>query len=235
MDLKETMAALKKLGTEQTVKTWKRHGATGEMYGVKIGDMKTVLKKIKGRQDLAMELYATGNLDAMYLAGLVADGAKMSKKELKDWAKSARCAMIAEYTVPWVATESPYARELALEWIDAKQVDLAAAGWNTYCGIVSVNPDEELDLKEIEKLLARVEKEIATAPNRVRYCMNSFVIAVGAAVKPLLPKAKAAAKRIGTVSVDMGDTACEVPLALGMISKIEDMGRVGKKRKTMKC
>jgi 3-methyladenine DNA glycosylase AlkD len=235
MDLKKTMAALEKLADAQTLKTWRRHGATGDAFGVKIGEMKGLLKQIKGRQDLALELYATGNLDAMYLAGLAADGGKMSKKELKEWAKSARCGMISEYTVPWVAVESPHARELALEWINAKQEHLAAAGWNTYCGVVSVNPDEDLDLKEIAGLLARVEKDIAKAPNRVRYCMNSFVIAVGAAVKPLLPKAKATAKRIGTVEVDMGDTACQVPSALGMLEKIESMGRVGKKRKTMKC
>jgi len=235
MDLKQTMAELKKLADEQTLKTWKRHGATGEVYGVKIGNMKKLLKKIKGRQDLALELYATGNLDAMYMAGLLADGGKMSKKELKEWATAARWQMIAEYTVPWVAAESPHGRELALEWMDAKPVHLAAAGWNTYSGLVSIKPDDELDLKEVEKLLTRAEKNMATSPDRVRYCMNGFVIAVGGAVKPLLPKAKAAAKRIGAVEVDMGDTACKVPPALGMIEKIEAMGRVGHKRKTCKC
>lgn len=235
MELEETMSALQKLGTEQTRKTWARHGATGEYFGVKIGDMKGLLKKIKGRQHLAMELYDSGNLDAMYLAGLVADGARMSKKELEGWAKAARCPLISEFTVPWVASESPLARELAIKWIDSKQEHLACAGWNTYCGIVSVRPDAELDLNEVEKLLGRVEQEIGKAPNRVKYCMNGFVMAVAAAVKPLLGKAKATAKRIGKVEVDMGDTECKVPVALQMIEKIESMGRVGLKRKTMKC
>jgi hypothetical protein len=54
-------------------------------------------------------------------------------------------------------------------------------------------------------------------------------------VKPLLGKAKAAAKKLGTVKVDMGETECKVPLALAYIEKIEGMGRVGKKRKTMRC
>ena len=83
----EVMAALKKLGSEQTRKTFARHGApVDQMYGVKVGDLKSIVKKIKGNQKLAMELYATGNSDAMYLAGLVADGAAMSKKELTDTA-----------------------------------------------------------------------------------------------------------------------------------------------------
>lgn len=235
MDLQKTMAALAALGTAQTLKTWRRHGATGDMFGVKVGDMKALLKKVTGRQDLALELYGTGNLDAMYFAGLIADGSKMSKKELKSWADAARWEMISEYTVPWVASESPHGRELALAWMDSKKEHLAAAGWNTYSGLVSTRPDEELDLKEIEQLLQRVELEIEQAPNRVRYCMNNFVIAVGSAVKPLLTRAKATAKRLGAVEVSMGDTACKVPLALGYLQKIQDMGRVGVKRKTMKC
>jgi 3-methyladenine DNA glycosylase AlkD len=235
MDLKQVMMELKSLGNAQTKKTWARHGASGEYFGVKIGDIKGIVKKIKGRQDLALELYGTDNLDAMYLAGLVADGALMSKKTLDGWAKAARWSGISEYTVPWVAAESPHARELALKWMDAKDVKVAAAGWNTYSGIVSVRSDAELDIAEIDGLLKRVEKEIAKAPDRVKYCMNGFVIAVGGAVKPLLARAKATAKALGKVEVDMGDTACKVPPALGMIEKIEAMGRVGLKRKTTKC
>lgn len=235
MELNDVMAALEQLGNESTKKTLMRHGATEPLFGVKIGDMKPIVKKLKGRQDLALKLYGTGNLDAMYLAGLVANGADMSKKELESWVKQARSPMVAEYTVPWVAAEHPDARAIALKWMDAKSELIAAAGWNTYCGIVALRPDSELDFAEIEALLARIKKDINTAPNRVRYCMNSFVIAVGAAVKPLLSKAKALAKSLGQVEVDMQGTACKVPLALDAILKIEDMGRVGTKRKTMKC
>ncbi|MCC6783997.1 MAG: DNA alkylation repair protein [Planctomycetes bacterium] len=235
METAEVMAALEKLGNAQTKKTWLTHGANGDFFGVKIGDMKPIVKKLKGRQDVALELYASGNLDAMYLAGLVADGAAMSKKELETWVKAARWQMISEYTVPWVTAESAHAREFATKWIDSKSESIAAAGWNTWSGIVSTRDDAELDLAEIEALLLRVQKEIGTAKNRVRYCMNGFVMAVGSAVKPLLGKAKAVAKAIGKVEVDMGGTACKVPLATEMIAKIESMGRVGKKRKTMKC
>jgi 3-methyladenine DNA glycosylase AlkD len=235
MNLQQTMTALEKLGNEQTRKTWLRHGATGELFGVRIGDMKKLLKDLKGRQDVAMQLYATGNLDAMYLAGLVADGGKMSRKDLDTWVKAARWGMIAEYTVPWVASENENAREIALKWMDSKQEHIACAGWNTYASLIAMQPDSELDLKEIESLLERVVRDIGKAPNRVRYCMNGFVIYVGSFVKPLLAKAKATAKKLGKVEVDVGDTECKVPDALGMITKIESMGRTGQKRKSIKC
>jgi len=231
----DVMAELEKKGSEKTRATYARHGIAGDVYGVSVADLKVIAKKIKGNQALACELYETRNYDAMYLAGIVADGSQMSKKQIEAWAKGATWGMMSEYTVPWVATESQHARELANKWIDSKQESLATSGWCTWGGIVATRPDEELDLEEINVLLNRVVKQIDAAPDRVRYCMNGFVISVGTYVKPLLKAAKSAAKKIGTVSVDMGDTACKVPLATAYIDKVEKMGRVGKKRKTMKC
>ena len=229
------MSELKKKGSEQTRKTFRRHGAPEEMFGVKVGDLKPIVKRIKGQQELACALYETGNSDAMYLAGLVADGSQMNRRQLNAWARGASWYMISEYTVPGVAAESPHARDLALKWIDARKESVAACGWCTYTGVVATRADEELDLHEIKQLLKRVVDDIDAAPNRVRYCMNGFVIAVGTYVKPLLKQAKAAAKTIGKVEVDVGNTACKVPLATEYIAKVEKMGRVGKKRKTMKC
>jgi 3-methyladenine DNA glycosylase AlkD len=231
------MALLKKKGSEKMRSMYVRHGmAAGKAYGVSVADLKTIAKTIKGQQALACELYETGILDAMYLAGMVADGRQMTEKELNQWADgTAGMSMISEYAVPWVAVENPRGRELAMKWIVSKKEHVASSGWCAYSGLLATTPDDALDLAEIEKLLKLVVKEIHTAPNRVRANMNGFVIAVGAYVKPLLKHAKAAAKEIGTVSVDMGDTACAVRLASASIEKIEKAGKIGKKRKTIRC
>ncbi len=141
--------------------------------------------------------------------------------------------MIAEHTVPWVAVENALGRELAVEWMGEGK--LAPSGWCTYSGLVATVADEALDLKEIEGLLGQVVKGIDAAANRERYTMNGFVISVGCYVRPLLGAAKAAAKKLGDVSVDVGDTACAVPVAEAYIAKVEGMGRVGVKRKTLRC
>jgi hypothetical protein len=231
----QVMTELKEKGTESTRKIFERHGIDIPNLGVKVGDLKTIAKKIKGNQALALELYDTGVYDAMYLAGLVADGAEMSKKQLEHWAKSAKCDIISSYPVTWAATESAHARELALKWINSKTPSLALAGWSTYGGIVATTPDDELDLEEVKELLDRVVAQIDKAANKVRYVMNGFVISVGTYVKPLLKDAKKAAKSIGVLDIDMGDTACKVPVASEYIEKVEKLGRVGKKRASMKC
>jgi hypothetical protein len=156
----------------------------------------------------------------------------MTEKQLDAWAKAADgLQMISEYTVPGVACASPHAFALASKWIKSKQESVAACGWCTYSGIVATAPDDELDQADIEERLNTIAKEIHSAKNRVRYTMNGFVIAVGTYVKPLLSRARATAQKIGKVSVDMGDTACEVPLATATIQKAESAGKVGKKRK----
>jgi 3-methyladenine DNA glycosylase AlkD len=231
----EIVAELKKLGSESIKKVLLRHGAREPFYGVKVEDLKKIQKRIKKDHELALALYDTGISDAMYLAGLIADPMKMTKADLRKWARGAYWNMLAAYTVPWVASESRYAVELAREWMDSPGELIATAGWSTYASLVSITPDAQLDLKEVDKLLGRVQKEIHGAANRVRYVMNGFVIAVGGAVAPLTARAKAVAKAIGTVEVDMGDTSCQVPDALQYIQKIESAGKLGRKRKTAAC
>jgi len=228
---------LKAKGTEKNRITYVRHGhAADRVLGVSVADMKAVAKSLKGQQTIAMELFATGMLEPMYVAGIVADGAKMTRDELQAWVEGASAMpMAADYTVPWVTVENAAGPELAMKWIASKDDGVAASGWASYSGLVATRPDDALNLKEIETLLAKVAKEVHDAENRVRKAMNTFVICVGSYVSLLSEAAKATAKKIGNVSVDVGDTACKVPIALVYIAKVESMGRVGKKKKTLRC
>lgn len=235
MTLQEVLNELQQMGNEQTRKTWANHGATGAFFGVKVGDMKVIQKKVKHNHELALGLYRTGNSDAMYLAGLISEPRKMSKAELEQWAENATWYMVTEYTVAWTAAESLYGRELAVQWIHSGNEKIATAGWSTYSSLVAIKKDEELDIEEIKELLELVGSSIHQAPNRVRYTMNNFVISVGSYVSALMPLAKKVAAGIGKVSVEMGGTACKVPDALSYIEKVESMGRIGKKRKTAFC
>lgn len=235
MSVEKVLDELKALGTPGIKKVLMNHGATEPFYGVKVGDMKPIQKREKGNQTLAMDLYKSGISDAMYLAGLIADGGKMTKDELRQWAKDAYWYMLSEYTVPWVAVESKYAEELAEEWIKADDEKLESIGWSTWAGIVSTQKDTALNMARIKELMRYVEKNIHTAKNRVRYCMNTFIICVGSYVKELSSEAIETSKRIGKVSVQLGNTACKVPDAPSYIEKTIARGSLEKKKKTMKC
>ena len=234
MTATEVVAELKKLGTEQTKKMWMTHGAQEPCLGVKVEDMKKIQKRVKMDYALALELYDTGIADAMYLAGLIADDAKMTRKDLQKWVENATCGWVGEYTVPWVASSSPHGREVALKWIDSKDEAIASSGWATYSSLVAIKQDADLDLAEIKTLLQRVAKSIHQQPNRVRYVMNGFVIAVACYVKPLHKLALETAKGIGKVAVDLAGS-CKIPYAPDQIKKFEARSAIGKKRKSPKC
>ena len=234
MTAKDIVAELKKFATAQTKKTWMTHGAQEPCLGVKVEDMKKIQKRVKMDYQLALDLYDTGIADVMYLAGLIADDAKMTKKDLQKWVENATWGMVAEFTVPWVASASPHGREMALKWMESKDEGIASAGWQTYSSMVAIKEDADLDLAEIKSLLARVAKTIHQQPNRVKYVMNGFVIAIACYVKPLHKLAVETANGIGKVEVELVG-ACKIPFAPDYIKKVEARRAIGKKRKSPKC
>lgn len=235
MDFDEIMVFLENHGNEQTKTIYARHGAREPFFGVKVADLKKVVKKVKKNYELALKLYNTGNTDAMYLAGLIADETKMTKSDLNSWVERAYWYYLSEYTVPFVAQESPYKYELARKWIQSDVEEIEAAGWSTYGGIISIDENTTLNIDEIKKYMNIIEKNIHNCKNRVRYVMNHFIIAVGSYIPDLHESAKEIAQRIGKVQVDMNGTSCKVPLATEYIQKIADMDRIGSKRKASRC
>lgn len=235
MTLAQVMSELKAKGSEATKRIFAKHGAKEPYFGVKVGDLKVIQKKIKGDQALALQLYATGNGDAQYLAGLVADGRKMTVAQVKRWAKTASWGMIAEYSVPWVASEHPAGLALALTWIDSPNEGLASSGWTTLSALAALVPDDQLPVKQFSALLDRVAKTLPASPDRVRYTMNGFVIACGTYIAPLAERAIATARKVGKVDVDLGETACRIPDAESYILKSRRGAPVAPKRKTVRC
>lgn len=235
MTLDAVMKSLAAKGSASTKKTLLRHGAVEPLFGVRIGDLKPLVKQLKGQQDLALQLYATKNSDAMYLAGLIADGAQMTPKQLDQWAAGATWHMISGCCVAWVAAEHPQGFDAAAKWIDSPKGLVAGAGWATLSALAATVPDEKLPVKKFDALLDRCAKDIKTAPDRVRYAMNNFIICCGTYIQPLGKKAIDTARRVGPVNVDMGNTACQVPDAESYIIKSRRGLPIAPKRKSMRC
>jgi len=235
MTAKAILAEIKPLGRDSYKKVLLNHGVKEPCFGAKVEDLKKIQRRIKMDYRLALDLYDTGVYDAMYLAGLIADDARMTRKDLQNWLSKAYCGALTGSTVPWVAAGSPHGREVALKWIKSPKELVAAAGWATLANLVSIRDDTELDVAELKGLLQRVQQTIHQSPNKVRYQMNGFVIAVGTYVRALTDTALRSGEKIGPVTVDMGNTACQVPFAPHYIRKVKKRGAIGKKRKSAKC
>lgn len=208
---------LEKAGSEQTRKTYRRHGAEDPMFGVSFATLKTLVKEIGVDHDLAIALWDTGNHDARTLAVKIADPVRVTAAELDRWAAASRARMCGGYAA-MLAAESPHGAAKAREWSSSSDPKLRAVGW-MLCGQLS-NADEkgseDASLKQIEK----VEKTIHGASNAERDAMNMALITIGGRSAALRKAATAAAKRIGKVEVDHGDTACKTPDAASYIEKM---------------
>lgn len=235
MTLDQAMSALAAKGSEATKKLLVKHGAKEPFFGVKIADLKPLHKKLRGDQALALKLYATGNADAQYLAGLIADGAQLTPAQLNAWADTAGWNMISATIVPWVASEHPEGFALAAKWIDSKKESVAVAGWKTLCALAATVPDERLPMKNFSALLDRVAQTMSTAPDDLRSAMNQFMIACGTYLAPLGDQAIKTARTVGRVDIDVGDTACKVPDAETYILKSRRGAPIAPKRKTVRC
>ena len=235
MTVNEILIALENFGDTQTKKTLIRHGAKEPLFGVKVADLKKILQKTKKNHELSLALYNTGNSDAMYLAGLMADETKITQQQLEDWLDKAYWSSLNEFAVPWVASETKFGFELGQKWIQSNDEKIAAAGWATLSCYAAVTKDEDLNIDGYSKLLDVVESKIHNSKNRVKYTMNNFVIAIASYIQDLTEKAQSIARKIDKVEVNMNGTACKVPFATEYIEKNIKMGRVGKKKKTARC
>jgi 3-methyladenine DNA glycosylase AlkD len=215
MNFAEVMTQLESFGSEQTRKTYGRHGVKNEMFGVSYANLGALTKKIKIDQPLAQQLWATGNHDAQLLATMIADPKLMSASLLEDWAKSLSNYPIGDAFAK-LALQTPSAQKKLEKWMDAKNEWVSYAGWLMLARSVD-NP--ELPDSYFENYLATIEQTIHSRRNRIRYVMNTALIAIGRRNDKLQKQALATAKKIGKVEVDHGDTSCKTPDARDYILK----------------
>jgi 3-methyladenine DNA glycosylase AlkD len=221
MNLQQTLETLKSAGKEQTRKTYRRHGAGEDCYGVSTPDLKSIQKKIKGDHALAVALWASGNHEARILATMTADPQKLDGAALDAWAAGLHNYIETGY-LGELAAKSPAAREVMKRWIESDREWLASAGWIVLSHFAAQG---ELSDAEAEEALARIERELHGSQNRVRHQMNGALISIGGSKPALQKKALAAAARIGKVEVDHGDTGCKTPDAAGYIRKMAERRR----------
>jgi 3-methyladenine DNA glycosylase AlkD len=206
MNLNSALRELKRRGTAQNRKVYRRHGIGENMYGVSFADLRLLAKQIKVDQELAVQLWATGNHDAQILATLIADPAQFAAKTLDAWSKDLENYAITDQFTGLVARTS-YWQKKAEKWHTARGEWIGRAGWNLIGQLALHQPD--LPDSYFEPYLIEIETSIHQQKNRVREAMNSALIAIGIRNTALQAKALSAAQAIGRVEVDHGETNCK--------------------------
>ncbi len=235
MNLEMVMQELEALGKERMKKMYMSNGAHEPLFGVATGAMKPIAKKIKIDQPLAEELYATGNYDAMYFAGIIADPKAMTESDYDRWMDAAYFYMLSDYVVAVTLSESDIAQEVADKWIASGEELRMSAGWSCYCWLLGNRKDVEFSESKISKMLDMVKNTIHDSPERTKSAMNNFVYTVGISYVPLHEKAVETAKEMGVVEMKRENKKNSFLNASESIQKELDRGKLGFKRKYVRC
>ncbi|WP_127589656.1 DNA alkylation repair protein [Paenibacillus lautus] len=234
MNLESVMSELEVLGKERLKKMYLSNGAHEPLFGVATGAMKPIAKKIKINQPLAEQLYATGNYDAMYFAGIIADPKAMTAADFDRWMDAAYFYMLSDYVVAVTLAEADIAQEVADQWIASGEELRMSAGWSCYCWLLGSRPDREFPESKISAMLELVEKTIHESPDRTKSAMNNFMYTAAVSYLPLHDKAVETANAVGPVEMKR-DKKSKFLNASENIRKEVERGKLGFKRKYVRC
>jgi 3-methyladenine DNA glycosylase AlkD len=234
MNVESVMSELEALGKERLKKMYLSNGAREPLFGVATGAMKPIAKKIKINQPLAEQLYATGNYDAMYFAGIIADPKAMTAADYDRWMDAAYFYMLSDYVVAVTLAEADIAQDVADQWIASGEELRMSAGWSCYCWLLGSRADREFPESKISAMLELVEKTIHESPDRTKSAMNNFMYTVAVSYLPLHDKAVETAQAVGPVEMKRGDKSKFLNASENIRKEVE-RGKLGFKRKYVRC
>lgn len=206
MTIQQAVAELKKLGTDQNRTVYQRHGVGDKLYGVSFANLKNLKKEIKTDHELARRLWATGNHDARILATMIADPEEATPELLDSWKDGLDNYIVTDAFAKFAAA-TPLAQDSAELWLESDKEWIGRAGWMLLTHL-ALN-DASIGSEYFKPYLGTIERRIHSSPNRTRDAMNSALIAIALRSPELKREGIAAARRIGKVEVDHGETSCK--------------------------
>ena len=209
MTLNETLKQLKALGNEKVRALNAKAGAGKNQFGVSLGEIRTLAKKIKTDHALALSLWDNGNADAQFLATLLIQPKKLSAKEMDRMVRSISFVRVADWLISYVVRQHPDKETLRQKWMTDDDRWAARAAWDLTSERVGKNP-EGLDLPA---LLDRLESEMGDAVPEVQWTMNNTLATIGIHNPKLRKRAIAIGEKLGVYRDYPVSKGCTSPFA----------------------
>jgi 3-methyladenine DNA glycosylase AlkD len=209
MPLNETLKQLKALGNAKVRAQNAKSGAGDNQFGVSLGDIRVLAKKIRTDHALALSLWDTGTVDAQFLATLLIEPKKLSAGAMDRMVRSITFARVADWLNSYVVAKHPDKEALREDWMAADDRGAARAGWHLTAERV-VKSRDGLDLPA---LLDRIELELAGAVPEVQWTMNNTLAAIGIHDPKLRKRAIAIGEKLGIYRDYPVSKGCTSPFA----------------------
>jgi 3-methyladenine DNA glycosylase AlkD len=209
MTLNETLKQLKALGNEKVRAQNAKRGASDNQFGVSLGDIRKLAKKIRTDHELALSLWETGNVDAQFLSALLVQPKKLSAKEMDGMVRSVSYVWVADWLNSYVVRQHPDKETLRQGWMTADDRWAARAGWDLTAERVGKSPDG----LDVPALLDRIEAEMAIAKPEVQWTMNNTLAGIGIHFPKHRKRAIAIGEKLGIYRDYPVSKGCTSPFA----------------------
>ena len=209
MTVKETLKQLKALGNEKVRAQNAKSGAGDNQFGVSLGEIRTLAKKIRTNHALALSLWDTGNVEAQFLATLLIEPKKLSAKEMDSMVRSVSFVRVADWLNSYVVRQHPDKEALRQDWMTADDRWAARAGWDLTAERVGKSPDG----LDVQALLDRIESEMLDADPEVQWTMNNTLATIGIHFPKHRKRAIAIGEKLGVYRDYPVSKGCTSPFA----------------------
>jgi len=209
MNLTETLSKLESLGEEKVRAMHLKNGARENIFGVKMGDIRALAKKIKTDHELALQLWETENIDARLLAILILKPKALSAEQIEQMVASENFTWAADWFYNYIVKEYPEKELFREKWMNSGNVMLARAGWSLTSGRI-IRAPEGIDIASI---LDRIEKEMPKAAPEVQWTMNTTLAQIGINHPDYRERAIAIGEKLGIYRDYPVSKGCTSPFA----------------------
>lgn len=147
----------------------------GDDHGVNLTKLRAIAKELKKNDELALDLWATGDTAARLVAILIMRPKSYDEDQLDAMLRESRVPKVHGWLVNYIVKKSPHAEALRQRWMADPDPVVASAGWALTSERVNRSP-EGLDLPG---LLDVIEAEMKDAPERLQWAMNETLASIG--------------------------------------------------------
>lgn len=209
MTLKETLKELENYSDKKVLARNIKNGAGDNQFGVKLGDIRKLAKKIKIDHKLALALWKSKNIDARLLAILVIEPKTLSTEEVDEMVKTINFDQVADWFNSYIVKNHSKKEELREKWMLSDDPMSARAGWNLTAQRIAKAP-EGLDLTAI---LDRIEAEMGKTASAAQWTMNFALAEIGIHFPEHRKRALAIGEKLGIYRDYPVSKGCTSPFA----------------------
>ena len=173
MTCTEIVTQLEALGDPKIRAVNLRYGAGESQFGVNLSKLRARAKQLKANHPLALELWATGNVEAMLLATLMMKPKELTVDQMDAMMRQVSYSKIADWFVINVVRKTKHADALCARWRDSGAECTGRAGWSLMADKVKTDP------ASAEEALQKIEAEMKQAPLRKQETMNYCLVEIG--------------------------------------------------------